>query len=246
MLRFFRKIRKSLLDSSSVRKYLLYAMGEIMLVMIGILLALQVNNWNEWRKDRIKEKAHLQEIAATAESNILLLGNRIRRINNRSRSGDLVYTYLTTRDSSLEIKPEDWHWALMGHGDLTLSSSGYESLKSQGFDLLTNIELKSQIVNLFENSYQKLVSEQEWSKSIRPDQDKFTIEHFSTNKDENGKSIFGKIPRDKSFLLDNYYFHGLIEAAIGQGSFYLRRFQNTMDETEHVLQQIKHELNKKR
>ena len=56
MLTFFRKIRKSLIDSSSARRYLLYAIGEILLVMIGILLALQVNNWNEHRLALLEEE----------------------------------------------------------------------------------------------------------------------------------------------------------------------------------------------
>lgn len=52
MLRFFRTIRKKLIEEDNVKKYLLYAIGEILLVVIGILIALQVNNRNE---DRIKE-----------------------------------------------------------------------------------------------------------------------------------------------------------------------------------------------
>ncbi|MDX1939154.1 MAG: DUF6090 family protein [Saprospiraceae bacterium] len=59
MLRFFRNIRRRLLDSGSLRKYLVYAIGEILLVMIGILLALQVNNWNEKRKTYDKQKGYL-------------------------------------------------------------------------------------------------------------------------------------------------------------------------------------------
>jgi len=47
MFRFFRSIRKKLIEQDNVRKYLLYAIGEILLVVIGILIALQVNNWNE-------------------------------------------------------------------------------------------------------------------------------------------------------------------------------------------------------
>jgi len=50
MLRFFRQIRKNLMEQNKIRTYLFYAVGEIALVMIGILLALQVNNWNEQRK----------------------------------------------------------------------------------------------------------------------------------------------------------------------------------------------------
>jgi len=52
MLRFFRTLRRKLIEEDNVRKYIWYALGEILLVMIGILLALQVNNWNEGRKLR--------------------------------------------------------------------------------------------------------------------------------------------------------------------------------------------------
>ena len=52
MINFFRKIRKQLADQNKPLKYFRYAFGEIVLVMIGILLALQVNNWNEERKDQ--------------------------------------------------------------------------------------------------------------------------------------------------------------------------------------------------
>lgn len=51
MLSFFRKIRQKLLSQNRVTQYLAYAIGEIILVVIGILIALQVNNWNENRKN---------------------------------------------------------------------------------------------------------------------------------------------------------------------------------------------------
>lgn len=56
MIKFFRKIRKKLLEQNRVSKYLLYAIGEIVLVVIGILIALQINNWNEIRKEKALEK----------------------------------------------------------------------------------------------------------------------------------------------------------------------------------------------
>ena len=51
MIKFFRKIRKNLLSENKFSKYLLYAIGEIALVMIGILLALSVSNWNSQRQE---------------------------------------------------------------------------------------------------------------------------------------------------------------------------------------------------
>jgi NADH:ubiquinone oxidoreductase subunit 6 (subunit J) len=56
MIKFFREIRQQLLTENRFSKYLLYAIGEIVLVVIGILIALQINNWNEAKKQEIKTK----------------------------------------------------------------------------------------------------------------------------------------------------------------------------------------------
>lgn len=62
MISFFRKIRQNLFAENKFSKYLIYAIGEIALVMIGILLALQVNNWNEAKKANLEEMAILKSI----------------------------------------------------------------------------------------------------------------------------------------------------------------------------------------
>ena len=62
MVKLFRTIRQKLLQSGKLKSYAAYALGEIFLVMIGILLALQINNWNEERKDRIKENKVLASL----------------------------------------------------------------------------------------------------------------------------------------------------------------------------------------
>ncbi|GMN11255.1 hypothetical protein MTsPCn9_11380 [Croceitalea sp. MTPC9] len=56
MIKFFRKIRQKLLSQNKFSKYLLYAFGEIVLVVIGILIALQINNWNNKRLDNLQAK----------------------------------------------------------------------------------------------------------------------------------------------------------------------------------------------
>jgi hypothetical protein len=62
MIKFFRKIRQNLLSEGKTGKYFKYAFGEIVLVVIGILIALQINNWNENRKDSIEEKVILENL----------------------------------------------------------------------------------------------------------------------------------------------------------------------------------------
>ena len=82
MIKFFRKIRQNLLSEGKTKKYLLYAIGEIALVMIGILLALQVNNWNEQRKDDKKEQELLGQLRSEFQSNLEQLDEKISLRNN--------------------------------------------------------------------------------------------------------------------------------------------------------------------
>ena len=70
MLRFFRQIRTRLLLSNNFSKYALYALGEILLVMVGILLALQVNNWNENRNKELELIDILSEIRNNIKEDI--------------------------------------------------------------------------------------------------------------------------------------------------------------------------------
>jgi uncharacterized membrane protein YgaE (UPF0421/DUF939 family) len=62
MIKFFRKIRQNMLAKNKTGTYFKYAIREIVLVMIGILLALQVSNWNQERKDRISKRKLLDNI----------------------------------------------------------------------------------------------------------------------------------------------------------------------------------------
>lgn len=68
MIKFFRRIRQRLLTENKFSKYLIYAVGEIILVVIGILIALQINNWNETRKIEVVEKEILNVLLADLNS----------------------------------------------------------------------------------------------------------------------------------------------------------------------------------
>lgn len=70
MIQFFRKIRQHLLSTGETGNYLKYATGEIVLVVIGILLALQINNWNENRKNKITEGIYINRLTNELVSEI--------------------------------------------------------------------------------------------------------------------------------------------------------------------------------
>jgi len=84
LIKFFRKIRQQLLIENKFSKYLIYAIGEIVLVVIGILIAVSINNWNELNKERRNEILILNEIRDNLlfdlvdfESNITTFQNKV-------------------------------------------------------------------------------------------------------------------------------------------------------------------------
>lgn len=90
MLKFFRNIRQRLLKENKFSKYLLYAIGEILLVVIGIFIALQVNNWAEKGKLRSLEKSVLTDLRSELYSNITRLDSIIYERENVLQAGKLV------------------------------------------------------------------------------------------------------------------------------------------------------------
>lgn len=73
MIKFFRHIRKKLLSEGKTLNYFKYAIGEIVLVVIGILIALQVNNWNETRLEQKKIKQYAKSLIEDLKSDIEML-----------------------------------------------------------------------------------------------------------------------------------------------------------------------------
>ena len=81
MIKNFRKIRQKLLSEKKFSKYLLYAVGEIILVVVGILIALSINNWNDERKDNLKGKNILQQLKTEFKRDSIDLSNYVKLTN---------------------------------------------------------------------------------------------------------------------------------------------------------------------
>ena len=79
MIKFFRKIRQRLLTENNFRKYLIYAIGEIFLVVIGILIALYLNNLNESRKNNQLENDYLKGVLKNIDVDINELNGNLKR-----------------------------------------------------------------------------------------------------------------------------------------------------------------------
>ena len=105
MLRFLRRIRRSLIEEGHLRKYLVYAIGEILLVMIGILLALQVNNWNERSKERERQLEKVAVLRTEIQSMQDYLKSQIS-ILEAAKTGSYPLLGLMSPDATVTISPD--------------------------------------------------------------------------------------------------------------------------------------------
>jgi len=94
MIKFFRRIRYDLMEKNKTGKYLKYAIGEIVLVMIGILLALQVNNWNNNRLDEKQEVEILLQLENEYEVNLKEVNEKIYMRNVMMTSIKRLFDYI--------------------------------------------------------------------------------------------------------------------------------------------------------
>jgi hypothetical protein len=152
MITFFRKIRKSLLDSGRVKRYLVYAIGEIALVVIGILIALQINNWNESKKESDFERKILNEIGVSIQRNIVHLNMAISWNEEAIASCNIILKHfnegLPYHDSLDHRFSSSLQWF-----HPSLNNNAYESLKSYGLHLIKNDSIRDALGSTYEWTY---------------------------------------------------------------------------------------------
>ena len=139
-MKIFRNMRKKFIDQASFKRYLLYAIGEIFLVMVGILLAVQVNNWNEHRRNNAFEKDILTQIRVN-----LIQDKRALTLfeNNGKRA---VYSIQKLLADNLNIENNDsikyWLGDIVQFDRFYPLTNAYDVLKSKGLDLISNKTLR--------------------------------------------------------------------------------------------------------
>jgi len=152
MINFFRRIRKQLADDNKPLKYMRYAIGEILLVVIGILIALQVNNWNEYRQERKSELNFLSRIREDLMVDNTYFKRRIDDCNQFIASSDEFLNSLFDKQHSIE--DADAMMKLFREFDssemmTTQNSTFSEMLYAGKLELITNPELKLLLLDYY-------------------------------------------------------------------------------------------------
>ena len=208
-MKLFRNLRISFIQKQNFKKYLLYAIGEILLVMIGILLALQVNNWNEQIKSDQEGCNILFEMRENSGANISHLQAEIVYDQSVMASAQIVIDNLSVT--------QVYHDSLGFHflnstkwPEHRWEDAGYEMLESRGLRLIESDMLRKSIVSVYETEHQSIqeavrVTENYAQAVLFP----LVTKYFSTDLEESANvTDYDLLIRSKEYVNFLTYWYG--------------------------------------
>lgn len=180
MIKFFRRIRQKLVIQNRLTKYLLYALGEIVLVVIGILIALQINNWHQGNQRLAQEKIllgqlrlELMEVYDDVHSDNygLVLGERSHFELLDAMERDMPYADTMAFDFYF-IKLDEYVYP---------NTATYDKIKELGLDIITSDSLRREIQLLYDHVLPRISKSKSFTRDIDEYLDPYYVDHFRPN-----------------------------------------------------------------
>ena len=241
MIKFFRKIRQNLLSEGKTGKYFKYAIGEIILVVIGILIALQINNWNENRKLKNQELNLLADI----RTNLISTYNTFKKDSINNQRDILQYEkieYYIENDLKYNEELDSAFGVLTFWSTPYITSTAYNTLQSKGLDLIQNERIRQDIVDIYEVNLKSLINDydkSEWNisrQAVTP----FFAKHI---KRLHKKSLSLSRPNDFDELKQSEEFNNILSMIIRQRKRGQVFFGEVMNDMQLVIHDIEIEIN---
>jgi hypothetical protein len=154
MLKFFRSIRQKLVNEGRIKNYLTYAMGEVILLVVGILIALQINNWNNDRSNHQKELEYLKNIQRDLRDQLKDIENQHEYEQTQMNTADeFIKSYEIGASSKFSDTALAKLTTLVTRSDFLPVDPTFQDLKSTGnLILINNYSLRNELIRY----YQKL------------------------------------------------------------------------------------------
>lgn len=185
-----------------------YILGEVTLIVIGILVAVQINNWNGHRKSRNFEKQIMIEIYQTFQKDLDIINSRIKRCQTIEKATAKAYQHLIDKAPLTdELQQSFWlcNWVVF----FQPQTIAFERLRAKGIELVSDDQLRIKLLHLHDYRYPKLQTFTNrlntWTETaLKPfAQETFSIESFQRSKKR-------YIPLDYNQLIEDPHFRNLI------------------------------------
>jgi hypothetical protein len=246
MIKFFRKIRQRLLTENKFSKYLLYAIGEIVLVVIGILIALQINNWNEEQKDDNKEITYLENLKEDIKSDSIFyertwFTNGPRKIAGLQKAKEYYKNKVIT-DDTIPFLNDVSYGGIYGIGAFNSNDKTFQELVSTGnISLISDADIRKRIGDYYLNQ----VFMEQYAKSLQSGYTNY-VNSFKVFNPKFPDSVHrSEIPiMLKMMQKDEFYM--LINRELTYAYSYLNKLEYTKKESSLLYADIEEYLNQKR
>lgn len=186
-MKFFRKFRQLLLSENKISKYLLYAVGEIILVVVGILIALQIGQWTRESENRELELTILKEIESNLNDDLIQIQGDISLMQEMDKACVKLENDIENK-SSLTSDFSDNASLLRVMPHYQPNRSGYDLLVSKGISMVSNDNLRNSISTHYENllTYYKRYEDERFMFHINISEPRL-LEYFSFEFDLKNK-----------------------------------------------------------
>jgi len=248
MIKFFRKKRQNLIMENKTSKYLKYAIGEIVLVVIGILIALQVNNWNEERKNRGREEnilIGLQKEFISAKEELqrdLNARNRYLKSVRQLQNFHLRGGQLNVSEDSIPLfisNLTSYRFYSVGHPILNdLSATG-------GLELIQNESISVTLDQYLQEKQRYVVIEDIEGLFVRNQWIPFLSDYLDLSYVSEGKMTKRALETTIELMPQKNRLGSLIRLHITRTESSIQYGQNLMNTIDTVLNHLNNELNKK-
>jgi tetratricopeptide (TPR) repeat protein len=244
MIKFFRKIRQNLLIENKTSKYLAYAFGEIALVMIGILLALQVNNWNENKKSIAQEKIILSSLLKDFETNSNNLQFSLRLYNNADLQLERRLNYIGRNADAFDQETKDDILASIVMFPKLVNGTLNSLLSSDQLGLIQNDTLKYWLTTYAFDIDANLALTEQYrvmlAEEHRPLLDSYvSLLDFSSNKKEYPEASTNARPSDYNGLLNDTRFQNLLIREKQHVNRYINVTNEFLNRTNYIIDLIR-------
>jgi hypothetical protein len=226
------------MEQNKTGKYFKYAIGEIVLVVIGILIALQINNWNENRRERFIEQKILQAIKNDIKTDISAIKVMLDTESNIVASNRELISIL--KDNGSVYKPEyQSKFAQINRYDIFFPKKmGYETLKSKGLEIIQNDSLKSQIVSLYDFQFGTTTEMMDLKKQMFLDSNPIFNTFLETLDDGS------RVPNNFNAIKNSAVFLNHLTHITAEKSNFLKYSNLVLGAMEETCAHIEKELNK--
>ncbi len=239
------------MEKNKTGKYLKYAIGEIILVVIGILIALQINNWNQLNKTKKEEKELLSLIQNAIKDDLMDLENASIFIQKEITYADRILYYLEQKTSYPDSLLSDFSILTVNiKNRVSLNQVAIKSFE-ENENLISNDTLRYKIIKLYNESYSKVESELENFKSnlegiSRPLTKTRFILPLEAKVDFDSKTIFyPMLPVNFTVLKKDIEFTNAVKTIRSNQVEHLKGCIQTIKDIQKVYQSIDNELKNK-